>query len=144
VPLSIGVASFPGESFPGEVYFVAPELDPVNRRLLLKGWVPNADHRLRPGMFATIGVEVARHAQALVVPETALAYDPDGAYVWRLTGEETAERVRVDTGIRRDGRVEITRGLRAGDRIVSAGAHKVAPNVRLRPAPTLAPQPPAA
>jgi membrane fusion protein (multidrug efflux system) len=140
VPLQVGVVSAPGEKFPGEVYFVAPALDPANRRLLIKAWVPNAEHKMRPGMFATIGVEIARHDQALVVPETALAYDTDGAYIWRLGTDQMAERVRVTAGIRRTGRVEITQGLQAGDRIVSAGSHKVAPNVRLRPAPTLAPQ----
>lgn len=64
--LDITVVPFPDETFSGEVYFVAPSLDPRNRRLLVKGMVPNPDHRLRPGMFANIRVEIARKEGALV------------------------------------------------------------------------------
>src|SRR5262249_42086280 len=84
MPLAVTVAPFPGETFPGEVYFVAPALDPQNRRLLLKGRVPNPDRRLMPGLFANIKVEVARHEHALVVPESALVHEGDGVFVWRL------------------------------------------------------------
>jgi membrane fusion protein (multidrug efflux system) len=134
VPLELTVAARPGETFTGEVYFVAPALDAANRRLLLKALVPNPERKLRPGMFATIRVEVARHADALVVPEAALAYDSSGPYVWLLNDNQTAERTRVTLGLRGDGHVEITTGLSAGKRIVSAGTHKVAPGARLQQA----------
>lgn len=131
-PLELAVAPFPGDRFTGEVYFVAPSLDPANRRLLLKAWVPNPEHRLRPGMFATIGVEVARKQDALTLPEAAVAYDTYGPYVWRVGEDDTAERQRVSVGIRRQGRVEILSGVGAGDRVVSAGTHKVSAGARLR------------
>ena len=131
-PLNLSVAPWPGELFPGEVYFVAPSLDATNRRLLLKAWVENREHKLRPGMFATITVEVTRKADALTVPEAAVAYDTDGPYVWRLGAEDSAERVHVKLGIRRDGRIEVTEGLASGDRVVSAGTHKVSPGAKLK------------
>ena len=40
---------------------MAPALDPQNRRLVLKGRVPNPDRRLMPGMFANIRVEAAKY-----------------------------------------------------------------------------------
>ena len=43
----------------------------------------------------------------------------------------TAGRAGVELGLRRGGRVEVTTGLQAGDRIVSAGTHKVAPGTPL-------------
>lgn len=134
-PLEITVAPFPDERFRGQVYFVAPTLDPASRRLLLKAWVPNDDHRLRPGLFTNIALEVARRDAALVVPESALAYDADGPFVWRADAGGTAERVPVVVGIRQGGRVEVTAGLAAGDRVVSAGTHKVGPGAVLRAVP---------
>jgi membrane fusion protein (multidrug efflux system) len=134
-PVVVSVAAYPDEHFPGQVYFVAPTLDPASRRLLLKAWVANADHRLRPGMFTNIGLEVARRDDALVIPESALAYDVDGAFVWRIGEGETAQRVPVQIGIREAGRVEVTSGLAAGERIVSAGTHKVAPGAVVRDVP---------
>ncbi|MFN8642008.1 MAG: efflux RND transporter periplasmic adaptor subunit [Candidatus Binatia bacterium] len=140
-PVEITVAPYPDERFPGQVYFVAPTLDPATRRLLLKAWVPNADHRLRPGLFTNIALEVARRDAALVVPESALAYDADGVFVWRVGAGDVAERVAVTTGIREVGRVEVTAGLAEGDRIVSAGTHKVAPGAVLRAVPPPGPPP---
>ena len=142
-PVAISVAAFPGERFAGQVYFIAPTLDAASRRLPLKAWVSNDDHRLRPGMFANIGLEVARRDDALVIPESALAYDADGAFVWRIGAGDTAQRVPVKIGIREAGRVEVTDGLAAGDRIVSAGTHKVAPGAVVHdvPPPATTPAP---
>ncbi len=140
LPLEIEVVPFPGERFPGKIDFVAPTVEPRNRRLLVKARVPNRDHRLRPGLFAKIFATVAEHPKAIVVPETAVAYDPQGAFVWRVGANDQAERVAVELGIRNAGRVEITRGLATGDRIVSAGTHKVMAGSLLRPAAAAAPQ----
>lgn len=142
-PVTIAVAPFPSERFPGEVYFVAPALDPNTRRLLLKAWVPNPDHRLRPGLFANIDLVLAEHPDATVVPESAVAYDAEGAFVWRVSPTNTVERVPVALGIRQQGRVEITAGVTPGERIVVAGTHKVSPGAVVEAAPPV-PELPAA
>ncbi|HEY0303216.1 MAG TPA: efflux RND transporter periplasmic adaptor subunit, partial [Rhizomicrobium sp.] len=138
-PVQISVAPYPGEQFPGNIYFVAPTLDPINRRMALKAWIPNAERRLKPGLFANIRLEVARREDALVVPESAVAYDADGVFVWRVTAAHSVERVPVELGIRERGRVEIARGLAVGDRIVAAGTHKVAPGVPVQEVAPVAP-----
>ncbi len=119
------VAAYPNEDFGGLVYFVSPALDPQSRRLELKAWVPNADGRLRPGMFARVELEVEQAAQALLVPESAIANDANGPYVWRVTPEGRAEQVAVKLGTRREGQVVILSGLREGDTIVTSGTHKI-------------------
>jgi membrane fusion protein (multidrug efflux system) len=130
--LSIEVAPLPNESFAGEVYFVAPSLEPSTRRLLLKAWVPNSEGKLRPGLFANIRVQIAQHEGALTVPETAVAYDTQGPHVWRVNQDNLAERVAVEVGIRQKGRAEIVGGdLAEQDRIVSAGTHKVVPGATI-------------
>jgi membrane fusion protein (multidrug efflux system) len=142
LPLDISVAPYPGERFTGQVYFVAPTLDPANRRLMLKALVANDEHRLRPGLFANIRLEAARREDALVVPESAVAYDADGVFVWRVKPDHSVERVPVEVGIRRGGKVEIRRGLTGEDRVVTAGTHKVAPGVVIQeaaPVPAQAP-----
>jgi len=130
--LQIEVAAFRGQTFPGEVYFVAPSLDPANRRLLMKAFVPNESRRLRPGFFANIQLEMPRHDDAIVVPESAIAYDAAGPFVWRVGEDGIATHVPVKIGVRREGQVEITAGLAAGARIVSAGTHKVASGAAVR------------
>lgn len=131
--VTIAVAPYPGESFAGEVFFVAPTLDPATRRLLLKAWVPNPDRRLRPGLFANIRVELGRREGALLVPEDAVVYDRNATIVWRVNGDNITERVPVELGMRSAGRVEVRRGLVRGDRVVSAGTHKVADGTKVSP-----------
>ena len=134
IPLEVGVTPYPGETFPGEIYFIAPTVDPQNRRLVVKAIVPNPDHRLRPGLFADIRAEAAVHPDALVVPESAIAYDASGPFVWKVGADDVAERAGVETGIRSAGRVEILTGVNAGDRIVTAGTHKVMAGAPVRTA----------
>lgn len=135
-------APFPGEKWKGEVFFVAPALDPATRRLLLAAYVANPDRRLRPGLFANLRLELGQREDAMVVPEEAVVYDRQGTFVWRVSGENVAERVPVGVGQRRDGRVEVTRGLRGGDVIVSSGTHKVTPGARVQPAGPSVAEPP--
>jgi membrane fusion protein (multidrug efflux system) len=134
LPLELSVAPWPERRFSGTVYFVAPSVDTATRRMLVKAWVPNPDRRLRPGMFANVDLELARKEHALAIPESALAYDAVGPHVWRVDENDAAERVGVELGIRRDALVEILSGLAAGDRIVSAGVHKVSAGSRVQAA----------
>ena len=133
VKLEVRVRPYPDEIFPGEVFFVSPSLDPATRRMILKAWVPNTDHRLRPGLFANVDLEIAQRENALLVPESAVVFDREGTYVWRLR-DEVAERVPIEIGLRKSGRVEVTLGLAPGDTIVTAGTHKVVEGRKLRAA----------
>jgi membrane fusion protein (multidrug efflux system) len=125
------VIAFPGERFPGEVFFVSPTLDSATRRLVIKAWVPNLDRRLKPGMFANVDIEIARMEGALMLPESAMVYDRHGIYVWRVTQDLRAEKVPVEIGLRQAGRVQVLAGLVAGDRVISAGTNKVMAGKRL-------------
>jgi membrane fusion protein (multidrug efflux system) len=132
-PVEVRVRPYPDEVFPGEVFFVSPSLDPATRRLILKAWVPNQDHRLRPGLFANVDLQIAQRQNALLIPESAVVFDREGTYVWRVQ-DEVAQRVPIEIGLRKHGRVEVTLGLQAGDTIVTAGTHKVIEGRKLRAA----------
>ena len=124
-PIQASVIAWPGERFPGEVFFVAPTIDPTSRRLVLKAWIANDDHRLKPGMFANVEVEIAKREDALLIPESSIVYDRNGTYIWRITEDDLAEKIPVKIGLRRSGTVEVVSGIADGDRVVSAGTHKV-------------------
>ena len=48
------VEAFPGETFPGTVEFIQPQLDPMTRTVEVRYALDNPGHRLRPGMFAAV------------------------------------------------------------------------------------------
>jgi multidrug efflux pump subunit AcrA (membrane-fusion protein) len=76
-------------------------------------------------MFADLDLEVGRREAAIVVPESAIVFDHQGTFIWRVTADDISERVPIETGLRTAGIVEVTMGLHPGDVIVTAGTHKV-------------------
>lgn len=123
--VNVWVRPYPGEKFPGEVFFVSPSLDPVNRRIWVKAWIDNSDRRLAPGLFANVDLEIRRVADALVVPESAIAIDQSGPYVWLIDADRRVSRRPIEIGLRERGIVEVIQGLPPGSEVVTAGTHKV-------------------
>lgn len=126
------VKPYPGKRFPGKIYFVSPSLDPRNRRLWVKAEIVNEQHDLRPGLFASVEIELRNIEDAIVVPESAVRVDRKGTYVWMVNEENTVGRLSVETGLRVRGVVEVVDGLREGTLIVTAGAHKLYEGTKVR------------
>jgi membrane fusion protein (multidrug efflux system) len=129
--VNVWVRPYPGEKFPGEVFFVSPALDPRNRRIWVKAWIDNADRRLAPGLFANVDLEVRRVEDALVVPESAVAIDQQGPYVWVVDEEQRVSRRPIEIGLRERGIVEVVQGLSPGLEVIVAGTHKVSEGKRV-------------
>ena len=81
--VELGVAAFPNRKFAGEVYFVAPFIDPSTRTALVKARLPNPQRELKPGMFANLDLTLTLRAEATVVPETALTQLLEGGKIGR-------------------------------------------------------------
>ena len=132
--LNLTVAAHGEEKFSGEIYLVEPEVEAQTRTVQVRAYVPNADHRLKPGMFANVTLSVGTKDTALTLPEDCIFPHAGGFAVYRDAGG-VAELVPVQTGLRTPGRVEILSGLKAGDLVARSG------NLRLSPGRKLLPQP---
>jgi membrane fusion protein (multidrug efflux system) len=124
--------AYPGETFVGRIAGIDPQIDPLTRSVTLRAILSNADGRLRPGMLLTTDI-VSNRREALAVPELALVAQRDQNFVFRLDDKNIANRVAVATGARQDGMVEVTSGLRRGDRIVADGIVKVRDDGEVKP-----------
>jgi RND family efflux transporter MFP subunit len=69
---AVEVDAFPGEKFQGRVSRVAPVFDPATRTAEMEIEIPNANYRLKPGMYARVQLTVDSNANALTVPRNAL------------------------------------------------------------------------
>ena len=76
-------------------------------------------------MFANVDIIIAARDAAILVPEAGMIYDRHGTYVWLMDENDRAKKVPVEIGYRQEGRVVITKGLQAGDRVVSSGVNKL-------------------
>jgi len=131
--LDVRFDALPRAARMGEVIAISPVVDAGGRSILVRAQAPNEDGLLRPGMFARVQLLFARE-DVLVVPETALVPAGQVQYVYRVVGDQTearAERVEVAIGQRRDGLVEVQRGLSAGDAVVVAGLQRLSDGARV-------------
>ena len=122
--------AYPDRRFDGVVSTVDARIDEATRSVTVRGDFPNADRALRPGMLLEIALQRPQR-QALMVPEIAIVQVGTDSFVYRVTGDGTVERAVVDVGARRDGLAEITRGVKAGERIVVDGTVKLRPGSRI-------------
>lgn len=126
--IEISVDALSGRQFNGEISTVSPQVDSAGRSLLVQARLANPEGVLRPGLFARVRLILDTREQALLVPEEALVPEGDSQYVFRLANG-VAEKVRITTGHRLRGTVEITEGLQAGDIVVTAGQLKLQPGI---------------
>jgi membrane fusion protein (multidrug efflux system) len=126
--VELEVQAYPEERFTGKITAFDPGVDKGTRTLKVRATMDNPSHRLRPGMFAGIRVLLSRPRTVLTLLDTAITYNPYGSSVFLVLpgeGGNVVQRRQILTGETRQGRVEITQGLEAGDRVVSAGQVKL-------------------
>jgi len=122
-------AAYPDRTFQGRIANVDSRVDPATRTVRVRAMLPNRDEVLRPGMLMTVEVR-SNSREALAIPEIAILDRADGAYVYRIAGDEgalQAELVRIQTGARASGVAEVLEGLNPGDRVVTEGVQSVRP-----------------
>lgn len=140
---TIGIAAYPSLRFEGRVERLRGELNPETRTVRAVIHVPNPSGRLRPGMFATVELQVAASAVAretgeaapsiaglISIPENAVVSEGERRFVFVEVGQRTFERREVEiaslappgSATPVGNRVVVRRGLNAGDRVVVEGA----------------------
>jgi len=128
-PLTATTDAFPGEEFNGRIALLDTRVNEQTRAIIARAEFTNPGNRIRPGMMMRVAVQQGRR-QSLAVPEAAVQYEGQGAFVYRIArGEKgsTAQRVEVQTGAVEGGYVEIVSGLANNDHIVASGLNRIQP-----------------
>jgi len=116
----------------GKVSLVSPALDPNSTTVEVWVQIKNPQERLKPGSSVQISMVARSLPDALAIPVAALLTGQDGGTSVMVEGacpesknasDRCALQRDVKTGIRDDDRVQITDGLREGDRVVASGAY---------------------
>jgi membrane fusion protein (multidrug efflux system) len=115
-PVRFRIKGLDGE-FMGRVYALEPAIDLETRSLTLRATAPNPEGTLLPGAFAEVRVAVREVSEALSVPAIAVVPELGGKKIFVLEEGLAQPRV-VETGIRTETRVQITRGLEPGERVI--------------------------
>lgn len=114
----------------GIIYAIEPVIDTDSRSLTLRARAPNPDRQLLPGAFAQVQIAVRQVDDALSVPSISVVPELGGKKVF-VFEEGVAEPRMVETGIRTDTRIEITRGLEPGERVIVSNIARLARGVEV-------------
>jgi membrane fusion protein (multidrug efflux system) len=123
-------SAYPDIPFRGTIASVDPVLNPQTRAATVRAVLANGDRKLKPGMLLTVSIEAASRASS-AVPELAVVGEGEESFVFVVDGEKV-KRVQVRTGLRQNGMVEVTQGLKPGQRVVTEGVVKITDGQRVR------------
>ena len=124
--------ALPGESFRGSVVRIYPVMDPSSHTFNVEVQVPNANARLRPGMYARVSLNMG-DTESIVIPDAAIVKQQGSGQrtVYVLKDDDTAEVKLVTLGKFFDGQYEVLEGLSEGDRVVSKGQASLRAGVKV-------------
>jgi RND family efflux transporter MFP subunit len=117
-PVSFEVDAYQDRTFEGKVRFVSPSLETSQRALTVEAVVPNPGGALKPGLFASARIEQPAKTPGVLVPSSAVQTTAGTSRVFVVNNNQVEERL-VTIGQTVDQHVEITRGLKAGEKVAT-------------------------
>jgi membrane fusion protein (multidrug efflux system) len=147
--------TFPDLDFKGEISAIDPKVDTDTRNVQVRATLKNPEHKLLPGMYATVKIAVGETAHYLTVPQNAVTFNPYGETVFVVTTAEqyqaeqdakaktdgtasaaggapqgdpkqlVSKQVFITVGPTRGDQIAILKGIQAGDQVVTSGQLKL-------------------
>jgi membrane fusion protein (multidrug efflux system) len=127
---ALRVEAFPGQEFTARVLRISPTVDPSTGTIKVTLDVDGRD-KLRPGMFASVFLETDVHENALIIPKVALVLDSIGDVVF-IMDKDVAARREVVLGFRTGDTVEVIKGLKEGEPVITLGQDGLADGTPVR------------
>lgn len=131
--VKVTIDSYPDQLFKATVGALDPKVDVNANSVLVRGFIPNTDGKLKPGLFARVNMVVGSKDSALLLPESSVSTSGETSFVWQVVDAKTkaGQEVKISikrpvvTGLSEAGIIEIARGLNEGDEVVTVGTSKV-------------------
>jgi membrane fusion protein, multidrug efflux system len=130
-PVIFEVDAYPGRPFEGTVKYVSPALQADQRALTVEAVVPNSAGELKPGLFATARIAQPVRTPGVLVPMPAVHTSAGTSRVYVVTGDHVEERL-VTTGQAVGDLIEITKGLKAGERVATKSVTQLADGTKVQ------------
>lgn len=120
--LQVESPALPGVAAKAKVQFFSVGVSNETRAVPLVAELPNADNRMKPGMFAWVTVPLGPRREALVVPAGAIMRHEDEAFAFVELQPGVYRKAVVAPGLTTEEFVEVLSGLKAGEKVVDQGA----------------------
>ncbi len=119
-PVKITTLSYPDKVFQGKIDKIDNMLDPENKIMHARIKIENPGNSLKPGMFANVMIKAKSGEDLPVISTNALVFDNDKNYVIVVDGKSKVHIQEIHIAKTVEDRAYISRGLKAGDRIVAS------------------------
>ena len=120
-PISAFFVAWPGLAIQGKIISVLPSADSATRTVTVRAELPNANGKLRPGMYAQVRLQGDEQASVLLAPSEAVIRSGKRSFVMVALPEGRYRPQLVELGKESGGQAEIIKGLTEGDEVVSSG-----------------------
>ncbi len=128
-------ADSPGTAYDGHITVVNKAVDPARRTVEVWCEIPNGQTRnLRAGVFGVLQIATAELPNTPVIPLTAVQFNEGTRQGLVLVVDEKlrASKREVEGGQVIDGKVQIKRGLRGGEKVIVAGGYGLSDGTQVR------------
>jgi membrane fusion protein (multidrug efflux system) len=130
-PVTFEVDAYPDRRFVGTVRYVSPSLQADQRALTVEAVVPNANLALKPGLFATARIEQSARTPGVLVPAGAVLTAGGTSRLYAIAADHAEERI-VTVGATEGDLVEITAGVKAGERVATTNVAQLVDGARVK------------
>ncbi|RLS26864.1 MAG: efflux RND transporter periplasmic adaptor subunit [Planctomycetota bacterium] len=107
----------------GKIDWVSPELDDKTHTVKVRASFANPDGKVRPNTFGKGDIQVGKQAKAIIVPDSCIQYMSNKPFVFVRLDDLSFQAKAVELGIRNGDKIQITKGLLAGEKVVFTGAN---------------------
>ena len=118
-PAEVTLDAYPGQVFKGRVDYLLPQLEMATRTLSARLVFPNPGLKLRPGMYVNVSLKLPL-GQRLIVPDSAVFHSGTKNLIFTYAGEGNIEPHEVELGAHVGDQFVISKGVKAGDQIVTS------------------------
>jgi multidrug efflux system membrane fusion protein len=115
----------------GRLLLIDNQADPTTGTVRLRAIFPNTDRKLWPGTFVNAHLVARVQHDGLTVPLPAVQQGPAGPYVFVLKPDHTVAIQPMEIGQSRDEQVLVTKGVAAGDTVVTAGQYRLTDGAKI-------------
>jgi membrane fusion protein, multidrug efflux system len=132
--VNVKVDAYKDRTFTGEISAINPRVDASSRNVQIRATLKNADHKLLPGMYATVDIVTGSQQDLITLPQTAITYNPYGDTVYIVDTkdpdgkgqpQQIARQTFITTGATRGDQVAVLKGVNEGDMVVTSGQLKL-------------------
>jgi membrane fusion protein (multidrug efflux system) len=132
-----------GSTYPleGKLQMTDVTVDPATGAVRLRAIFPNSQNLLLPGLYVRATVNQGVDPHGILVPQNAVGHNQKGEPTVLVIDNKNVARLRlIKTGRAVGGDWQVLEGLKPGEKVITEGLAKAAPDMPVAPQPAGAPQ----